>query len=61
MRNTDHPPKEQTYHVMHRTHSQVIITAGSAGLQVEVREGEVEPVSLAGPYGPVALSVGVVG
>lgn len=46
---------------MSRTHSQVIITAGSAGLQVEVREGEVELVSLAGPDGPVALGVGVVG
>lgn len=61
MGNTGHPHKEQTYRVMHRTHSQVVITAGSAGLQVEVREGEVELVSLAGSDGPVALGVGVVG
>lgn len=49
------------YSVMSRTHSQVVKTAGRAGLQVEVREGEVELVSLAGPDGPVALGVGVVG
>lgn len=46
---------------MSGTHSQVVITAGRAGLQVEVREGELELVSLAGPDGPVALGVGVVG
>lgn len=51
----------QTYGVMYGTHSQVIISAGSAGLQVEVRERELELVSLAGSDGPVALGIGVVG
>lgn len=47
--------------VMDRTHSQVIISAGGAGLQVEVREGEEELASLAASDLPVALGVGVVG
>lgn len=46
---------------MYRTHSQVVIGAGGAGLQVEVREGEEELASLAASDLPVALSIGVVG
>lgn len=44
-----------------RTDSQVVVGAGGAGLQVEVREGEEQPAALAAAEAPVALSVGVVG
>ena len=47
--------------VRYSTHSQVIIRAGGAGLQVEVREREEELVARAGPDAPVALSIRVVG
>lgn len=43
------------------THSQVIIRAGRAGLQMEIREREEELVALACPDVPVALSIRVVG
>ena len=43
------------------THSQVVIRAAGAGLQVEVWEGELQLAALAGPDAPVALSVRVVG
>ena len=43
------------------TYGQVIVMAGSAGLQMKIREREEELAALAGSDGPVALSIRVVG
>lgn len=43
------------------THSQVIIRAAGAGLQVEIRKRQEELAALAGSDVPVALSIRVVG
>lgn len=43
------------------THSQVIIRAAGAGLQVEIRKRQEELAALVGSDVPVALSIRVVG